>query len=211
MYVWYNGRRIKWRCITYERIAPIIPVLEKVSTDTSIPKFATHLVYVTRAKYKGEIESKIVYSLFSKQPKRADTYWFVYLQRSDEPYEFIYHITPLSEQKIFRIDIHAGFKLGFHMGSYIGEIAKKMESEGKVDLLSRYPSLRESGIKGDYRFMVVERIMHSIKMSFYKNIILSLYSIVKKFTTSDSQILDLDPSSVTVESVPLRRHHNEAL
>ncbi len=204
MYVWYNGRRIKNRCITYEKIEPIIPILDKLSEDTEIPKYATHLVYVTRAKYKTEIESKIIYSLISRRPKRADTYWFVYLQRSDEPYEFSYKVLTLVEKKIFRIDVSAGFRLGIHMDDYIKKIASEMEKNGDVDLVSRYPSLRVNNIRGDFRFVVVERIMrNNILLPFFRKTILSLYSIIKKFTTSDSRILDLDPSSVTVESAPL--------
>ncbi len=208
MYVWYNGRRIKRRYITYQKIDAVIPVLNELSSDSEVPKYATHLVYVTRAKYKNEIESKIVYSLLSRQPKRADTYWFVYLQRSDEPYEFDYKITPFIDKKIFRVDILAGFKLGVHMDRYIKKIASEMENEGIVDLQSRYPSLKNTKIKGDFRFMVVERVMRShynSRLSFRKKTILSLYAGIQKFATSDTQILDLDPSNVTVELVPLIR------
>lgn len=204
MYIWYNGRRIKNRCVTYEIIAPLIPVLDKLSEDETVPKFATHLVYVTRSKYKTDIESKIVYSLLHKLPKRADTYWFVYLSRSDVPYKFSYKVTPFVEKKIFRIDIAAGFKLGIHMDNYIRKIALEMEKEGLVDLSSRYPSLKEHGIAGDFRFMVIERILRSnMRLSLRKMTILSLYAVINRFTTSDTQILDLDPSSVTIESVPL--------
>ncbi len=206
MIIWYNGRRIKNRCVTYEKIAPIIPVLDKLSEDEQIPKYTTHLVYVTRAKYKNEIESKIIYSLISRQPKRADTYWFVYLNRSDEPHEFKYKVTPFIEKKIFRIDITAGFKIGIHMDDYIRKIVDEMEQNGDVDLVSRYPSLREMHIRGDFRYMVVERIArNSLSLPFLKKTTLYLYAIIKRFTTSDTQILDLDPSNVTVESAPLVR------
>ncbi len=206
MYFWYNGRRIKNRCITYEKIEPIIPILDKLSKDTQIPKYATHLVYVTRAKYKTEIESKIIYSLINRQPKRADTYWFVYLQRSDEPYEFSYKVLTLVEKKIFRIDVTAGFRLGIHMDDYVKKIAGEMENKGEVDLLSRYPSLRENNIRGDFRFVVVERVMrNSLLLPFIKKATLFLYTFIKRFTTSDSRILDLDPSNVTVEAAPLVR------
>ena len=66
MYVWYNGRRIKNHCATYEPIAPVIECLEKISVDETIPKFATNLVYVTRAKYQDDMESKVAYSLINK-------------------------------------------------------------------------------------------------------------------------------------------------
>ncbi|MBB3188325.1 KUP/HAK/KT family potassium transporter [Microbacter margulisiae] len=204
MYVWYNGRRIKNRAVTYQPIKSTIPVLEEISTDTTIPKFATHLVYVTRAKYPNEIERKVIYSLIHLLPKRADTYWFVYLSRSDEPYEFSYTVKTFSQQKIFRIDINAGFKLGIHIDKYIRQIALEMEEKGMVSLASRYPSLYNHHIGGDFRFVVVERILQGdTKLPPVKKTILSFYYFMKRFSTSDTQILGLDPTSVTVESVPL--------
>jgi len=204
MYVWYNGRRIKNRCVTYEPIKGSIPILEEISTDTTIPKFATHLVYVTRAKYPNEMESKVIYSLIHLLPKRADTYWFVYMTRSDDPYEFNYTVKTFSSKKIFRIDINAGFKRGIHIDKYIHQIAKEMEEKGLVSLTSRYPSLASHNIEGDFRFVVVERILHGdMQLSAIKKTILYFYYFMKKLSTSDSQILDLDPTNVTVESVPL--------
>ncbi|MCL2596306.1 MAG: KUP/HAK/KT family potassium transporter [Paludibacter sp.] len=206
MYIWFNGHSIKNHCVTYEKVAPIIPILNQLSLDTQVPKYTTHLIYVTRAKYKTDIESKIVYSLINKQPKRADTYWFVYLRRSDDPYKFKYDITTFVKGKIFRVDIKLGFKLGFHVDDYLRKIADVMEHKGEVDMLSRYPSLRQSHIRGDFRYVVVERIMrNSFSLPFYKKAILSIYSTIKRFTTSDAQILDLDPSNVTVELAPLVR------
>lgn len=204
MLIWYNGRRIKNRCATYEPIKPTIDTLNRISTDETIPKFATNLVYVTRAKYPNEMDSKIIYSLVKKQPKRADTYWFVYLHRSDEPYQFRYHVKTYIPQKIFRIDIYSGFKQGVHMDSFVHLICKELQESGQVDLMSRYPSLRESKIEGDFRFVVVERIVRNFELPPFKKTILSLYYMIKKFSTSDTQILDLDPSIVTLEFVPLK-------
>jgi len=204
MYVWYNGRRIKNHFATYVPIAPTIACLDKISADETIPKFATHLVYVTRAKYPNDMESKIIYSLINKQPKRADTYWFVYLHRSDEPYQFRYNVKTFVPKKIFRLDIYSGFKQGVHMDTFIHQICKEMEVNGLVDLTSRYPSLRESKVEGDFRFVVVERIIRNLDLPPFKKTILSLYYMIKKFSTSDTQILDLDPSAVTLEYVPLK-------
>lgn len=209
MYIWYNGRRIKNRCATYEPIAPVIETLKKISIDESIPKFATHLVYVTRAKYPNDMESKIIYSLLGKQPKRADTYWFVYLHRSDEPYQFRYTVKTYVDKKIFRLDIFSGFKQGVHMDTFTHLICKDLEENGKVDLMSRYPSLREQKMEGDFRFVVVERIIRNMFLPTFKKTVLLLYYSIKKFSTSDTQILDLDPSMVTLDYVPLKNLRNK--
>jgi len=204
MYFWYNGRRIKNRAVSYEKIAPVIPVIEAMGKDDQIPKYATHLIYVTRAKYKTDIESKIVHSLIS-HPKRADTYWFVYMQRSDSPYEFSYNVTTFVPEKIFRLDVVAGFKQGIHIDDYIKRIAGEMERKGEVDLQSRYPSLRSHGIKGDFRFVVVERVLRNSSFSLRRKVTMAIYALIKRFTTSDARVLDLDPTSVTVETAPMVR------
>jgi KUP system potassium uptake protein len=150
------------------------------------------------------MDSKIIYSLIRKQPKRADTYWFVYLHRSDEPYQFKYQVKTFIPKKIFRLDIYSGFKQGAHMDAFVHLICKEMEESGKVDLTSRHPSLRESKIEGDFRFVVVERIVRNLDLPPFKKTVLSIYYMIKKFSTSDTQILDLDPSVVTLEYVPLK-------
>lgn len=204
IYIWYNGRRIKNRSITYTPISTYIPQIEKISNDTTIPKFCTHLVYVTRAKYKDEMENKVIQSLIKIWPKRADTYWFVYLKKSDEPYDFSYEVTTFVPQKIFRLDITSGFKMGIHVDTYVHQICKELEKKGEVDLLSRYPSLREDKVRGDFRFVVVERIIRNVDLPAMQKVIINLYYGIKKFTTSDTEILDLDPSVVSLELVPLK-------
>ena len=189
---------------------PVIDTLNRISVDETIPKFATHLVYVTRAKYLNEMESKVIYSLIRKQPKRADTYWFVYLHRSDDPYHFKYKVKTFTEQKIFRLDIYSGYKQGVHMDAFVHLICKEMEESGHVDLSSRYPSLIETKTEGDFRFVVVERIFRNLDLPPIKQMVLSAYYMIKQFTTSDTQILDLDPSVVTLEYVPMKNSPTKA-
>jgi len=50
----------------------------------------------------------------------------------------------------------------------------------------------------------VERIIRNLDLPPFKKTVLGLYYMIKKFSTSDTQILDLDPSVVTLEYVPLQ-------
>lgn len=206
MYSWYNGRRIKRQYTIYDRVdSKYIDQILKISGDETVPKAATHLVYIVKANNKDYLESKITYSLFKRTPKRADTYWFVRIKRTDEPYEFSYETTVYAPKKIFRINIRAGFKLGIHTDKYVNLIANELERHGLVDLSSRYPSMQEAVDKrGDFQFMVVDRIFRNVHLTPRKKIILSCYNFVKKLTTSDTRLYDIDPSLAVIESVPLR-------
>ncbi|NDV77551.1 KUP/HAK/KT family potassium transporter [Dysgonomonas sp. 511] len=207
MYSWYNGRRIKRRYTIYDPVDErYINQILKISEDVSIPKAATHLVYIVKANNKDYLESKIAYSLFKRTPKRADTYWFVRIKRTDEPYEFSYETTVYASKKIFRINVRAGFKLGIHTDKYVNLIANELEKHGLVDLNTRYPSLQDAIDKrGDFKFMVVDRIFRNVHMNPFRRIILSCYNLVKRLSTSDVQMYDIDPSLAVVEKVPLRQ------
>ncbi|TFD97815.1 potassium transporter Kup [Dysgonomonas capnocytophagoides] len=207
MYSWFNGRRIKRHYTTYDQINDsYLNRINEISDDSSIPKSATNLVYITCANNKNALESKITYSLFNKFPKRADTYWFVRIRRSDSPYEFEYDVKTFIPGKVFRIDLRIGFKVGIHADRYVRLICYNMEKENLVDLASRYPSMH--GARGDFAFYVVDRIFRNIELSAGQQIILALYNLVKRLSTSDTQMLDLDPSFAVVETVPLVNVHH---
>lgn len=63
-----------------------IPLIQELSNDKSIPKYATNLVYLTSANNPKEIEHKIIYSILNKKPKRADIYWFIHVNTLDDPF-----------------------------------------------------------------------------------------------------------------------------
>lgn len=205
MYSWYNGRRIKRFYTTYDEVdEKYINQIIKISKDTTVPKAATHLVYIIKANKKNFLENKIAYSLFKRTPKRADTYWFVRIKRTDEPYEFSYETSIYASKKIFRINIRAGFKLGIHTDKYVNLIANELERQGLVDLNFRYPSMQEAVDKrGDFKFIIVDRIFRNVHMNPTRQIVLGCYNLIKRLTTSDTQMFDIDPSLAVVETVPL--------
>lgn len=207
MYSWYNGRRIKRFYTTYDQVDDAyLSQINNISEDSAIPKTATNLVYITAANNKNALESKIAYSLFNKFPKRADTYWFVRIKRTDSPHEFDYSVKTFIPGKIFRIDLRIGFKVGVHTDKYVRLICYQMEKRNEVNLTSRYPSMKDE--RGDFSFVVVDRIFRNIELRPKQQIILSFYNLIKRLSTSDTQMLDLDPSFAIVDTVPLVNVHH---
>ena len=74
MYGWYFGRKLKNRYVTFTDLYKYINLFKDLSVDNSVPKTATNLVYIIKANRVDQVESKVIYSIFQKQPKRADTY-----------------------------------------------------------------------------------------------------------------------------------------
>ena len=154
MYTWSKGRRIKNSFITFVKIKKYLPVIEALSKDKSVPKYASNLVYVTHANHIPEIENKILYSMLRKQPKRADVYWLLHVDIVDDPHTTEYEVHHLIPGVLIRVDLRLGFKVPTKVNLYFHNIVHELMEDKQVDLISHYPSLREYNILSDFRYIV---------------------------------------------------------
>lgn len=204
MLVWYYARKIRNRYVEFVRLSDHLPVLEDLSRDMSVPKYATHLVYLTSADNREEIESKIIYSIMQKQPKRADIYWFVHVDVVDEPYRMEYKVSEFIHDDVIRIDFRLGFRVAPRVNLMFRKVVEDMVRNKEVDITSRYKSLNKNNIIGDFRFIVIEKfISYENELPIHEKVILDIYSFLKHFSLSEEKAFGLDTSSVTVEAVPL--------
>lgn len=205
MYSLHMGRKIKYQNTEFVSLLEHIPLLKKLSQDTSMPKYATNLVYLTSANKPNEVEDKIIYSIFNKRPKRADVYWFVHLDVLDDPHTREYRVEYLHEHQIIKVDFRLGFRVPPRINVYFRKVVEDLVAAGEIDPLSRYTSLREAGIFADYRFVVIERIFNSraYTMPWLKRMIMMSYNWLKTISLTEEKAFGLDTSLVTVEKVPL--------
>jgi KUP system potassium uptake protein len=204
MWGWYEARKIRNRFVEFVKLKEYLILLRDLSHDFSIPKYATHLVYLTSANMIEEIEAKVIYSILQKQPKRADMYWFVHVDVMDEPYTMEYKVTELIKGNIIRIDFRLGFRIEPRINLMFRKVVMDMVKNFEVDITSRYESLGRKNLIGDFRFVVMEKfISYENELPFYEKIILDLYFFFKGISLSEERAFGLDTSSVTVEKVPL--------
>ncbi|HEX8515233.1 MAG TPA: KUP/HAK/KT family potassium transporter [Bacteroidia bacterium] len=204
MLAWFYARKIRNRYVEFVKLADHLPVLEDLSRDLSVPKYATHLVYLTSADNREEIESKIIYSIMQKQPKRADIYWFVHVDVVDEPYRMEYKVSEFIHDDVIRIDFRLGFRVAPRVNLMFRKVVEDMVRNKEVDITSRYKSLNKNNIIGDFRFIVIEKFLsYENELPIREKVILDIYSFLKHFSLSEEKAFGLDTSSVTVEAVPL--------
>ncbi len=204
MYAWSTARRIKNRYVKFVEIDDYYSLIKELSEDETVPKYASQLVYLTSANFSSEIESKIMYSILQKQPKRADTYWLVHVDLTDEPYTREYKVEALVPGKLMRIDFKLGFRVEPKINVYFRMAVEDLVKNGEVDITSQYKSLNKHNIVGDFRFVLLEKILsRSNKLKFLDSFIMDYYFILKKFSLSEERGFGLDSSFVTIERVPL--------
>jgi KUP system potassium uptake protein len=204
MWVWFKGRKIKNRLTEFVKLRDYIPILQQLSNDTSIPKYATHLVYLTSADNTMEVENKVVYSILQKQPKRADIYWFVHIHVDDQPYTMQYKVDHIASHDVIKIDFRLGFRVEQKINFYFRKVVEELMKNHEVDVTSRYASLSKLNITGDFRFVVLKRhLSYENELSVYESLIMDAYSVLDTLSLSEEKAFGLDTSSVTVEKVPM--------
>jgi len=204
MWTWFNARRIRNRYVKFIEIEDYFNIIKELSDDESVPKYASQLVYLTSANFDSEIESKIIYSILQKQPKRADVYWLVHVDTVDEPYKREYEVDFLVPNKLIRIDFKLGFRVEQQINLLFRKVVEDLVKKGEVDITSKYTSLNKHKIVGDFRFVVIEKVIsRSHNLSVYERFIMGYYGYLKNLSLSEERGFGLDLSFVTVEKVPL--------
>lgn len=206
MFIWYNAFTIKNKLteyVTFQADKQVL-MLQKLSEDMTVSKYATNLIFMTSARTFDSIESKVMYSIFQKQPKRADVYWFLHVEITDEPYTKEYKVHTYAEGQVFKVTFYLGFRVENKINLYFRKVVEDMVKHGEVDITSRYESLNAQNIIGDFRFVVLEKFLsYENNLSPYQRIIMDGYFILKDLATSEEKYFGLDTSSVIVEKVPL--------
>jgi len=179
MWTWHTARKIRNRYVKFVSIDDYFDILKELSADDTVPKYASQLVYLTSANFNSEIESKIVYSILQKQPKRADVYWLVHVDVVDEPYKREYEVEFLVPNKLIRIDFKLGFRVEQQINLLFRKVVEDLVKKGEVDITSHYKSLNKHKIVGDFRFVVIEKVLsRSHTLSFYERFIMDfMYSL----------------------------------
>ncbi|HEY9001242.1 MAG TPA: KUP/HAK/KT family potassium transporter [Mucilaginibacter sp.] len=204
MWTWHIARKIRNRYVKFINIEDYYTILKELSEDESVPKYASQLVYLTSANFDSEVESKIIYSILQKQPKRADVYWLVHVDVVDEPYRREYEVTFLVPNKVIRIDFKLGFRVEQQINLLFRKVVEDLVKKGEVNITSTYKSLNKHKIVGDFRFVVIEKVLsRSHKLSFYERVVMIFYNYLKQASLSEERGFGLDLSFVTVEKVPL--------
>ncbi|MFM2285570.1 MAG: hypothetical protein RLZZ543_1067 [Bacteroidota bacterium] len=204
MWIWYDARKIRNSYVEFVDLDEYLDLLCELKRDLTVPKYATHLVFLTSANQDEQVESKIIYSILQKQPKRADIYWFLHVDVVDEPYRMEYKVNEIVNDSVIRVDFMLGFRVAPRINLMFRKVVQDLVKCQEVDIVSRYESLNKNQVIGDFRFIVLEKFLSNENdLPFYEKIVLDVYFMLKNISLSEEKAFGLDTSSVHVEKVPL--------
>ncbi len=207
MYVWYYARKINNRFTKFVDLGKYTALINELSEDDSIPKFATHLIYLSKANHRDEIEEKVIKSIFSKKPKRADVYWFLHIHRTEEPYTLNYEVSELVEDKVIKVTVNTGFRVQPKAELYFKKIVKELVANKELNLHIRPDGSTKYNAEPDFKFIVIEKFL-SVENEFQlrEGLIMNSYFFLKHLGQRDEKAFGLDKSDVVVEQFPIVFH-----
>ncbi len=204
MYVWYYSRKINNRFLKFVNLVEETPMLEALSTDDAIPKYATHLIYLSKANKTYEIEEKIIKSIFAKKPKRADVYWFLHINRTNEPFTLNYEVIELLDDKVIKVVLNVGFRIQPKVELYFKKIVQELVERKELNLHIRPDGSTKYNAEPDYKFVIIEKFISvENEFAFKDGWLLTSYFWLKKLSLSDEKAFGLDKSDVAVEEYPM--------
>ena len=204
MYTWYYARKINNRLVKFTDLGRYTPQLIELSGDDSIPKFSTHLIYLSKANSRNQVEEKIIRSILSKKPKRADVYWFVHIDRTEEPYTMSYDVSELVDDKVIKVTIHLGFRIQPKTELYFKKIVMELVANKELNLHIRPDGSTKYNAEPDFKFVVIEKFLSvENEFSLSEGLMLQAYFRLKDLGQSDEKAFGLDKSDVVVEHTPL--------
>ena len=204
MYVWYYARKINNKFTKFEELGKYSNQLVELSQDDAIPKFATHLIYLSKADNRHEVEDKIIKSIFAKKPKRADVYWFLHINRTENPFTLSYNVSELVDDKVIKVNINVGFRIQPKAELYFKYIVKELVVNKELNLHIRPDGSSKYNNEPDFKFVVIEKFL-SVENEFAlrEGVLLNCYFFLKRLSLSDEKAFGLEKSDVEVEQIPL--------
>jgi len=204
MYVWYYARKITNRFTRFVDLGKYANQLKMLSEDSGIPKYSTQLICLTKANQRHHIEDKIIRSIFSKKPKRADIYWFLHINRTEEPYTLSYNVSELVDDKVIKLNINVGFRIQPRTELYFKKIVQELISNKELNLHTRPDGSTQYNSEPDFKFVVIEKFLSvENEFSLHDGLLLNTYFFLKRLGQSDETAFGLDKNDVAVELVPL--------
>jgi KUP system potassium uptake protein len=204
MYIIYFGRKLNNNFTKFVSIDKYKDLLVELSSDISYTKYATHLVYLTKADRNNEIEEKIMKSIFAKRPKRADIYWFLHINRTDDPFTLDYEVHEIIDDKVIKVVLNVGFRIQPKVELYFKKIVQELVEKEELNLHLKHDGSSKYNDEPDFKFVILEKFLSvenefSIKDSW----LLNSYFMLKRMSNSDTKAFGLDKSDVVVEELPM--------
>lgn len=204
MISWYRGTQLERMQGIKLPIRDYIPALRKLKDDTEIPLCSNNLVYLAKGEDFEEIDRDILYSILDKEPKKADAYWLISVNTTNNPFQREYEVETFGTDYIFRVNLNLGFKVKQSVNIYLRQIVQDLRTTGELPEQDKKHSIYGSSDVGSFKFcMLRKRMPLEGDISAADNLFIHTKYFIRRIAGSPARWFGLETSNLIIEYVPL--------
>ena len=204
MYVTIRYRKFSNERIGFISLDPYIDTLRKLSVDVSVPKYSTHLVYMTKASFTDQVEKLVMDSILEGTPKRADVYWFLHVDRTNEPYTMEYEAQELVDDLVIKVNIKLGFRVQAKVHNYFCFILQDLATKNHFNRIQKPEPYGFYNDSIDVRFVVLQKYLSvENELGVNENFIFEAHQFLKSISLTDIDAWGLEENRTSVEKVSM--------
>ncbi|MDP4126265.1 MAG: KUP/HAK/KT family potassium transporter [Bacillota bacterium] len=206
MMLWYKATMFEQVATKEVSLEKYINKLGNLKSDGRFPVYASNLVYLTSKSKPGHVNNEIIYSILDKRPKRAEVYWFVNIQVTDEPRTMAYSVENFGTDYVFKVQLRLGFRVEQKVSTYLRQVVTDlMKSHEIKEQPQLYSTTTVNRNIGDFCFVLVrEELPNDTDLPLYERLIMQFKLGIKNITVSPVRWFGLEHTDVKIEHVPLR-------
>ena len=204
MIIWHRGTQLEQKYSTRLDIHDFLDNLEDIHADREIPLLTSNLVFLDNSSDFESIDRDIMYSIFDKDPKRAEAYWFVHVSVLDEPDTMYYKVETYGTNYIFRVKLYLGFRCSPRINVYLRQIVHDLQATGEMPQQDKKYSIYGRSTVGAFKFCIIHKSVSSkTELSPADERILHMKYAIRHIAGSKENWFGLDTSTLITEHVPL--------
>lgn len=204
MAIWEGANIIEENVSDEVNLRDYLPQLTALRDDQTIPLYQTNVVFLVPRLSGDEIERQFVYSILDKRPKRAQVYWFVNVDVTDEPFTQEYEVDTMGTDFVIKVKLHLGFRIEQEVNVYIRQIIHDLMKSGRIPQQPQKYSITPGRNVGDFQFILIQKILsNNTVLSKWQRQIMQAKLFIKRHTMSPENWFGLEYSDVLYETVPL--------
>ena len=207
MIIWHYGELLKNDNTFHREYVSLLAYknqLKNLSQDQSMPLYATNLVYLTHVHNGYKIKKDILYSILDKRPKRAQVYWFVTVNVTDNPYTTAYSVDTSTTNYMVHFQWYRVFRLAQKVTLFLRQIINEMMIKGELPRQpQQYTTIPDRSV-GDFTFVLIQEVLSpDTQLDNLKKNIIQARLWLQKYTVTPAIWFGLSYSDVIEERVPL--------
>ena len=204
MFIWHRGTQLEHKYSTRLDFRDFLDNFETLHSDQDVPLLTSNLVFLDSSSDFTSIDRDILYSIFDKDPKRAEAYWFVNVSVLEDPDTMYYKVETYGTNYLFRVKLYLGFRCSPRVNVYLRQIVRDLQATGELPQQDKKYSIYGRSSVGAFKFCSIHKsVSTKTELSATDERIMNLKYMIRAVAGTKEQWFGLDTSTLITEYVPL--------